>query len=313
MVGPVQGRQGAVGAKLEAKAKPKPKTPAQGQLRTPAKGAAEGPWTTGKAGAPMALSGKPAITEGLPYEPGVIRGPAGYSAHVRTEASKTRQPLSNGAMATLEYDFQTVAFKGQRGGPINLKPLPRDQSADINLDLPTIQSSFKDLKKLSPDAAAELPNPDWFASRKFSTVGGAGHLASLAETNARNLEADSNRTTYNTYDARTGNQVRLSELLTKKQLGEVVATVSKKLPGLKYADTELRGSAWPEARDPKALAKAVDENFALTTGRDGKLKIEVLFESGARVNGDLTAHFTFDAPTDKAFRAKVGLDAAAVE
>jgi len=56
------------------------------------------------------------------------------------------------------------------------------------------------------------------------------------------------------------------------------------------------------------MAKHVAENFALTTDPKGNAQITVAWESGVHALADTAATFTFAAPTDAAFKAKIGQD-----
>ena len=106
-----------------------------------------------------------------------------------------------------------------------------------------------------------------------------------------------------TFDVRTGSKVTLDQLVSKEQLANIVATVAATLPRLKGEDG-LDGTSF----QTQEMAKNVAENFAITSDAKGNPQITVAWMSGIHALGDQAATFTFAAPTDAAFRQKIGLE-----
>jgi hypothetical protein len=130
-------------------------------------------------------------------------------------------------------------------------------------------------------------------------VGSAGQMLSAREvvSSFTGGAHPNNGTQVRTYDARTGKQVKLDQLLTPVQFQKVVAGVKQGLDKLEDVDSFR----------PDNLSKAVRENFALVTDGHGKVHIEVLLPSYVHAMGGLEAQFRFASPDDAAFRARLGL------
>jgi hypothetical protein len=131
----------------------------------------------------------------------------------------------------------------------------------------------------------------------YTGVGSAGALMSLTRINPADTFMKPSVNRIQTVDARTGKAVKLSELLSKSQFQSIVAQVGSNLATIDNSGAYEGG----------ANAAALDQNFALTTDSKGKVQIHLAWESGVHGLAGTMAHFTFEAPTDAAFRAKLGL------
>ncbi|MBL8919846.1 MAG: hypothetical protein JNJ54_13340 [Myxococcaceae bacterium] len=158
------------------------------------------------------------------------------------------------------------------------------------------------------DPAQQFLQLEWSLTASVRGAGTAGMLFSTLESRSTYAGGahPSNSLTLATHDARTGKRVTLDELLTPRQLSAVVKVISAKLRTL--GNTEgVDGSLWTWS-SPEVLQRTISENFALTTAANGRVQLHVAWESGVHAIGGQLAHFTFDAPVDAAFRAKLGLE-----
>ena len=80
--------------------------------------------------------------------------------------------------------------------------------------------------------------------------------------------------------------------------------IEQKTPKLKGPDG-ITGDSFSLGTD---AAKLVASNFSITTDAKGKQQIQVAWDSGIHALGGTQAIFTFAAPTDAAFRTKIGME-----
>ncbi len=135
-------------------------------------------------------------------------------------------------------------------------------------------------------------------TRTHSGIGAAGALMSFTQQNPPDTFMHASVNRIETVDARTGKSVKLTELLSKPQFESIVSQVRSHMLTLDGAS---------EAYGIGANAGALNQNFGLTTDAKGKIQIHLAWESGVHAQAGTMAHFTFEAPTDAAFRAKLGL------
>lgn len=228
--------------------------------------------------------------------------PKGYAAMLGEDKRSASMPLADGRTAKFEWDSATLSVKGPNGKTVEL--VAKDEAgfkgyqSDFN-------DNFKDLKKED----LEFTQPDWDSSRSYSGVGAAGKMMSVSENVGDYMGGahPNHGSTLQTYDASTGQKVTLDQLVSKEQFQSIVATIAGTLPKLK-GGAEAEGVAGETFSPYQDMAKHVAENFALTTDTKGNAQITVAWESGVHALGPLAASFTFAAPTDAAFKAKIGLE-----
>ena len=156
----------------------------------------------------------------------------------------------------------------------------------------------------------EFMSLDWDSESGVRGAGTAGQLfsVSLGESDFTGGAHPNSGTFLNTYDARTGKQVNLDQLLTPKQMNDLVNDVAARLPKLKGPEQDIGPESFGFGDDKAALRKTINENFALSTDKNGKVKIDIAWESGVHALGGLMAHFSVDAPTDAQFKKNIGLE-----
>jgi hypothetical protein len=99
--------------------------------------------------------------------------------------------------------------------------------------------------------------------------------------------------------------VKLEDLLSQKQMAALVKDIETRLPKLKGPDG-IEGSSF-HFGDTASLRATINDNFALTSDKNGKVQIQIAWESGIHALGGQMAHFTVDAPQDPAFLQKIGV------
>jgi hypothetical protein len=285
-----------------------PKAPAKTETApAPAKGwAATGAGKTGKVTAPQGgaaaqvklVSAK--ITDDLGL--GAVDGfpaPKGFTVTQGEDKRSASQALVDGRTATFSWDSATLSAKGPDGKTIELRG---KDDAGYTQALSDFTENFKAATK---DDLQYQSMVEWDSERGFSGVGTAGKLMSVTESvgDYTGGAHPNHGSQLETFDLSTGKQVTLDQLLSKDQMASLVSTIKTALPKLKGEDG-IDGQTFEPYQD---LAKHVAENFAISTGKDGKPVITVAWESGVHALGGSMATFTFAAPDDAAFKAKAGL------
>ncbi len=228
-----------------------------------------------------------------------LTGPKGYTIASEPDKQTVTAKLADGKTATLQWDSATLSAKGPDGKTMVLR------GKDVE-GFKGVSSDFTDNCKATTKEDLAMGGPmDWDSSRGFSGFGSAGKMLSITESNGDFTGGAHPNfgTQLQTFDLKTGRQVKLDELLTKEQFKSIVDTISTSLPKMKGPD-DIEGSSFM----PVDVADAVKNNFGLTTDAKGNPQIVVAFESGIHALGGTQANFTFAAPTDAAFKAKIGLE-----
>lgn len=226
--------------------------------------------------------------------------PAGYTGTTSTIENNLKDTV-HGTKVGFEQSAQQLNVSG-----------PNGQKFTIGTDKKAIDEMLgewrSEVKSAKGEPANEFSNLSWDSQSSVSGVGTAGKLlsVSLGGSSYTGGAHPNSGTQLATYDARTGKQVKLDELLTPQQMNALVKDIGAKLARLKGPD-DVDGQSFNWG-GPEELKATIAENFALTQDKSGKVKIEIAWESGVHALGPLSAHFTVDAPSDKAFKAKIGLE-----
>jgi hypothetical protein len=223
---------------------------------------------------------------------GKIVAPMGFKVDVSKGEAHVSAKLANGKTVTGDFSGQKLTVTGPSGKAIVLEDTTKD-FASRSKEFKSEMAGFSkaDLKDFEPMGH--------YSDCGFSGVGTAGKMMSIARSydEFSGGAHPNNGADVATFDATTGKQVKLSDILSKSQVASVHSQIQKSLP-------KLEGSASFEfGSDPKYS----NESFALTTDAKGKVQITVAWESGVHALGGQNARFVFDAPTDAAFRSKIGL------
>ncbi len=277
----------AVSSQPAAKAKVAPKSTA-----------AAGAWGTGTKPATSLKISSAKLDEGIATLP-KIAVPAGYSVAVKELARKASDTV-HGTKVTLEQSDQQVTLTSPKG---------KKMTIGAGGDMPGTEAEWKsEIKSAKAEPKNEYMNLSWDSSHTTSGVGTVGKMFSVSDSASSYTGGahPNSGTAISTYDASTGKQVKLDSLLTQQQMSSLVNDIEAKLGKLKGPE-DVEGSSF-NMLDKAALRATVNENFALTTDKNGKVQIQIAWESGIHALGPLSAHFTVDAPTDPAFKAKIGLE-----
>lgn len=226
--------------------------------------------------------------------------PPGYSSKSQTLTDKQSTTV-HGQAASIEQSVQQVTVSGPGGkkfsvgeGAESIKGFAADWKSEMD--------------SLKGEAKPEyMPMTDWSAESTVSGAGTAGQLFSVSHAgNSYMGGAHPNHgTALNTYDARTGKQVTLDQLLTPKQLHALTKDIEKRLKTMTGPEG-VEGSSFHWG-DTASLQKTINENFSITQDKSGKVQLNIAWESGVHALGGLMAHFTVDAPSDPAFLQKIGV------
>ncbi|MFZ5445477.1 MAG: hypothetical protein ACOZQL_36135 [Myxococcota bacterium] len=231
----------------------------------------------------------PAVTEKLQL-------PKGYAAEVKELKEKLTDKV-NGKACAIEQTDVRVTLTGPGGKKLTLS----DGAESIKQTASDWKSEIEAQKK-EPSEWAQL---DWDASHTMSGVGTAGKLFSVSDAYSSYTGGahPNHGTALSTWDASTGKQVKLDQLLTQQQMTNLVKDISARLPKLNNGDG-IDGSSFGMGD----LRDTINSNFALTSDKNGKVQIQIAWESGIHALGGQMAHFTVDAPTDATFRKAIGLE-----
>jgi hypothetical protein len=166
------------------------------------------------------------------------------------------------------------------------------------------------IEQMQKDHAAELranaepgPTSSWSYSEAIAPAGAVGDLVSLRHTYADFMGGahPNHMSQLTTYDAGSGAEVSLRELLSDKQFAYVVREVERQLArhpeGRFYGDGDR--------------ADEIAKRFAIYDD-GGVLRIQVALHATVHAMGDAEARFTFAAPTDAGFRERLESNSASV-
>lgn len=276
-----------------------PAAPAKPRPATNAAQTAAAGWAAG-AGKPSTLKiSKASIGDG-PNTTDTVSMPRGYTAQQRDLTQKDSDTV-HGKAASIEQSIAQLDVSG-----------PGGKKFTIGNGAESIKQTAADWRS-EVDAAKKAPREewmqlDWSSESAIRGAGTAGQLFSTSEGASYYTGGahPSHGSSVNTFDARTGQQVKLETLLSPRQMNDLVNDIQARLPRLKGPD-----DIGPEAfsfSDKASLRDAINSNFALSTDKSGKVKIDIAWESGVHALGGQMAHFQLDAPTDAAFRQKIGLE-----
>lgn len=229
------------------------------------------------------------ISAGIESE-AVVTAPTG--THIsRTVLEGADMRCDARASATLNYTVQSLNVTGANGQTFGLVgPSLLD---DVKHDFASEFSNFTEGRALDTPAAWSF----------VSNVNGLGHVGKVLSVVVNSQLDDSVTLPISTtrplsFDLTTGEQLRLSRLLTPVQLAQLRKTVELQLSCLKNPELGIDGAAFT-----LPSLQTLDVDFGLTSKNDQ------LFITTAVNNGSAAvAHFTFAAPTTADFRSRLGLD-----
>jgi hypothetical protein len=256
-------------------------------------------WGPATKTAPLKMT-KAVIDDGVFSSDVKVHGPKGTKISSNTAEQTIKAKMSDGKFATGKFSGETLSIVDAAG-----------KSKVLASTAGTVAQAVKDYKEVAADMSHDVDrsSDDAEFSAHYAGAGNAGKLISVTENTEQwsSFQMHPNTSTeLKTFDSRTGKQVQLSDLLSKGQFDSVVSQLKKALPGIKGArgmDEGLDGATFSlDGRE----RDVVNNNFALTTNSKGKVQIEVSWGSGIHAMGPAMAHFAFEAPTDAAFRAKIG-------
>ncbi|MBL9036916.1 MAG: hypothetical protein JNG84_00245 [Archangium sp.] len=233
---------------------------------------------------------------------GGLMAPKGMKLTSKTEKHTDTVKLTGGKTAKLEWTNQTLTVKNAAGKTVTLKSPPPQAYAEAQKEF---RSAFKGLTK----DELEFEPLTWEKQHSYGGFGAAGKMVSVRDyfgeyTGGAHPNGFTFLTTFNT---ETGKPVKLSELLSKPQIAAIAAALVKEQPKMKSEDgIDATMFAFDDV-STKSMTDFIDRSFALTTDSKGNPQIEIAWESGMYALGGTMARFTFAAPNDPAFRAKIGL------
>lgn len=260
-------------------------------------------WGAGAA-KPQALKISAARIGDGPKTTDAVAVPKGFKAEVKTFEMKAKDKV-HGEELSIEQSTQQLSITTPAGKKVTI-----GAGADGLKGFTSDWKSELAAAKKEPKPEWGLQNMNWFAQDGIRGAGTAGKMVSTMEGGSSYMGGahPNNGTILRTYDANTGKQVKLDDLFTQKQINDLVNDVAAKLPTMKLAEADIDGTSFAIGDDKKFLRDTINENFAITTDKTGKVKVEIAWESGIHALGGQMAHFTVDAPNDPAFRAKLGLE-----
>jgi hypothetical protein len=291
MVSSVKSSQVRTTAPAQQKPPAKPTTEAAPAAQTKSAG-----WGSGAAKASTLRITSATISDG-PKLTEKLQLPEGFRAEVKPLSEKLKDKV-NGKSVSLELNDIQVSIVGPGGKKFTL--------TDGTEGMKQMASEWKGevtAKKREPSGLARL---NWSANHTISGVGTAGKMFSVSEMYVSYMggarpDAGS---IISTYDSSTGKQVKLDQLLTQKQMANLVKDIEARLPKLRGEDG-IDGKYFMMGG---SLRDTINSNFALTTDKSGKVQIHIAWESGMPAYAGKKAHFIVDAPTDPAFRKAIGLE-----
>jgi hypothetical protein len=278
---------------------PSTETPAKPKATTAAQSTKAAGWSAGVASGPLKVS-KGVIDDG-PKISDKVAVPKGYKAQVDTLADKQTAKI-HGKTATLDQELQNLSVTGPGGKKVAIGGDAKKVIDGLKSDW---SESVKDAQKAPPDEFMML---NWSSSSTVAGAGTAGKLFSVmsSASDFTGGAHPNSGSTINTYDASTGKQVKLDQLLTEKQMTALVNDIAKQLPGMSTPDGILGQSF--AGLDKASLRETINENFAVSTDKNGKVKVDLAWESGIHALGPAMAHFSVDVSNDAGFRSKAGIE-----
>ncbi len=219
---------------------------------------------------------------------------AGYKLSTKELNYKESVPLADGKKADFDYESESITAKGPDGKTRNLIG---PNAAVLEQAKADFHDEFKPGQRLE-----EFVMPERSSYTNYSYAGSAGKTVSVRGNYSSYSGGahPNNGTDVRVFDLKTGKQLTLDKLLTKAQFDSIVAVATDQLNRLPEGELYQ-----PEAA---TFAEGIANGFALSKGADGKAQIEVSLPSYVHALGGMHAHLVFDAPTDAAFKQKVGLD-----
>ena len=275
-----------------------PAAPAKFKAGHAAQTAAAG-WSAG-AGKPSTLKISKANIGDGPHTTDAVSVPSGFTSQLRELKQKDADTV-HGKAVSIEQNIAQLDITGPGGKKFTVG----EGAAALKQNATDWRSEVGAAKKAPKEEWMQL---DWSSDSGIRGAGTAGKLFSVSEGGSYYTGGahPSNGSAINTFDARTGKQAKLDSLLSPKQMNDLVNDIQARLPKLKGPD-----DIGPEAfgfQDKASLRDAINTNFALSTDKSGKVKIDIAWESGVHALGGQMAHFTLDAPTDAAFRKNIGIE-----
>ncbi|MDP1830278.1 MAG: hypothetical protein Q8L48_43840 [Archangium sp.] len=271
----------------------KPKAPAQ-TAQTAAAG-----WGAG-AGKASALKITAARIGDGPNTTDGVSVPKGFTAELKNLTQKDSDKV-HGKDVSIEQSTTQLDISGPGGKKFSIG----EGAAALKQTATEWREEVNATKKAPKEDWMQL---DWSSDSGIRGAGTAGKLFSISEGGSFYTGGahPSNGSAINTFDARTGKQVTLDSLISPKQMNDLVNDIAARLPKLKGPDG-IEGDSFGVG-DKAALRDTINKNFALSTDKNGKVKLDIAWESGIHALGGQMAHFTVDAPNDPAFRTAIGLE-----
>jgi hypothetical protein len=277
-----------------------PPAPEKAKTSAPAAQTAAAGWAAGANKASSLKITHASIGDG-PKLSEKVSVPKGFAAEVKNLSMKDSDTV-HGTKVSIEQDGSQLNISGPGGKKFSIG---------------SNEASLKEMQKewrTEVDAAKKAPKEEWMqlewsSSNGISGAGTAGKLFSISEGGSYYSGGahPSNGSAISTYDARTGQQVKLDQLLSPKQMNELVNDISARLNKMNGPD-EIGPEAFGAGGDKAQLRDTINSNFALSTDKNGKVKIDIAWESGVHALSGLMAHFSVDAPTDQAFKTAIGAE-----
>lgn len=279
---------------------PRPAAPAKPKPAAQTAQTAAAGWGPGGAKASALKITQASIGDGPKISEKVLV-PKGYTAELKPLSQKATDTV-HGTKVSIEQSTTQLNITGPGGKKFSIG----ENEAAFKQTAEEWKSEVDAAKKAPKEEWMQL---DWSNDSGISGAGTAGKLFSVSEGGSYYTGGahPSNGTALSTYDARTGKQVTLDSLLTPKQMNDLVNDIGARLPKLKGPD-DIGPESFGFADDKAALRDTINKNFALSTDKNGKVKIDIAWESGVHALGGMMAHFTVDAPTDNAFKQAAGIE-----
>ena len=227
----------------------------------------------------------------------------------QTKISGSEKMKDNaGRTAEASYELRSLVVTDAKGKKVTLQAGDKPEAVKKQF-LEDWRSSVKGYSK--DDIKNYSPMLNYSTDSSFQGFGTAGSMMSVVESGSayEGGAHPNNFSALETFDVRTGKQVELDSLVSAADFKKICNSVKNQLKTLKGKEdaegidgTTFGGSTMSD----KDIADAVKKNFALSTDKNGKTTITIGWESGVHAMGPMMALFKFDAPSDAAFKAKIG-------